>query len=125
VKILDFGLAERAQDGLPSGLESTATDAGTIRGTPAYMAPEQVRGQRADHRADVFAFGATLYEMLSGRRPYAGATFVELGHAILKDDPAPLEDAALDAIVRRCLAKDPAARVQSAATSPSRWRSCP
>lgn len=138
VKILDFGLATRVDERPPAGDASTVTEPGAIRGTPAYMAPEQVRGERADHRSDLFACGVVLYEMLSGRRPYQGENAVELAHAILTHDPEPLADPALDAIVRHCLAKDPAARFQSAsdlafaletldarpgrAASPRRWR---
>jgi eukaryotic-like serine/threonine-protein kinase len=115
VKILDFGLAAHVADGAPRGEDSTATESGVVVGTPAYMSPEQVRGQRADPRADLFALGLILYEMLAGRRAFAGDSAVEIGHAILTDDPEPLEDPTLDAIVRHCLAKDPAARARSAA----------
>ena len=82
-----------------------------------YMAPEQLRGDPVDTRTDVFAFGCVLYEMLSGRRPFAGGSSADYVSAALRDDPAPLEDSlsvGLRAIVRRCLEKRPAARYQSA-----------
>ncbi len=82
-----------------------------------YMAPEQLRGDPVDTRTDVFAFGCVLYEMLSGRRPFAGGSSADYVSAALRDDPAPLEDSlsvGLRAIVRRCLEKRPAARYQGA-----------
>ena len=92
------------------------TQTGVILGTPAYMAPEQVRGERVDARTDIFSLGAVLYEMLSGHRPFAGGSLVESGHAILHDEPPPLPDIPpfLAQLIRRCLAKDPEARLQSA-----------
>jgi tRNA A-37 threonylcarbamoyl transferase component Bud32 len=114
VKILDFGLAAHVSAETPAGDDTTMTETGAVLGTPAYMSPEQVRGQRVDARADLFALGAILYEMLSGRRPFAGHSSVELGHAILTRDPEPLDDPALDSVVRMCLAKEPAARLRSA-----------
>ena len=84
------------------------------------MSPEQVRGQRVDHRTDLFSLGAVLYEMLSGRRPFQGGSPAETMSAILRDEPPPLTAAhadlspALERIVRRCLEKDPEARFQSA-----------
>ncbi len=89
-------------------------------GTVGYMAPEQVRGEEADHRADVFSLGAILYEMLTGRRAFRGATSVETLHAILRDEPPELtRDPAhvppqLARLVQRCLEKSPAERFQSA-----------
>jgi eukaryotic-like serine/threonine-protein kinase len=124
VKILDFGLAKLAPTGgspdsvtreLPPG-----TDAGTVLGTAGYMSPEQVRGQSVDHRSDIFAFGAVLYEMLSGRRAFRGNSAVETLHAILKEDPPPLTETnpqlpqALERIVAHCLEKTPEERFQSA-----------
>lgn len=125
VKVLDFGLAKLTR---PEALavESAATvslfstEAGAILGTIGYMAPEQVRGEPADARTDLFALGAVLYELLSGRRAFDGATFVETGHAILSDEPEPLEarirdlPPGLDPIVRRCLEKNRGERFQSA-----------
>src|SRR5512132_1491522 len=89
-------------------------------GTPAYMAaymaPEQARGKTADHRSDIFALGAVLYEMLSGRRPFIGDTSVETMNAILKQDPPPISRVSpvVEEIVRHCLEKDREERVQSA-----------
>jgi Tol biopolymer transport system component len=125
-KILDFGLAKlhEAEPALAGGtmLPTTApaTTPGVVLGTVGYMAPEQVRGQHADHRADIFAFGAVLYEMLSGRRAFHRDTSAETMTAILKDEPPELSSSsislspALQRVVTRCLEKNPAARFQSA-----------
>ena len=118
-KILDFGLAKSVRT--DSEAETRyATKPQTILGTPAYMAPEQVRGEPIDHRADLFAFGVILYEMLTGRRPFPGTTVQDVLSAILRDAPAPLLPTpgqslspALACIVERCLEKSPAARFQS------------
>ena len=124
VKILDFGLAKLTQPQL--GSESSAptvegaTDAGVVMGTAGYMAPEQVRGHVADHRADIFAFGAILYEMLAGKRAFQKSTSVETMTAILKEDPpgisqiVPATPPALQRVVHRCLEKNPERRFQSA-----------
>jgi eukaryotic-like serine/threonine-protein kinase len=126
IKILDFGLAKLAQktgatsaaDGLT--LTSSHTAAGAVMGTASYMAPEQVRGEPADPRTDIFAFGAVLYEMLSGKRAFRRDTPAETMTAVLKEDPPELSDPghqvspALDRIVRRCLEKNPEQRFQSA-----------
>ena len=123
-KILDFGLAklERPREPLLSSAPTATspTSPGTVLGTVGYMAPEQVRGEEADARADIFSFGAVLFEMLSGRRAFRGATAVETMNAILKEDPPEISDPghplppALLRIVRRCLEKTPRARFQSA-----------
>ena len=115
VKILDFGLAKLAPTGPQQDLP-TQTATGVALGTPAYMAPEQIRGQPVDHRADVFALGALLYEVLAGRRPFVGATSAETMTAILRQEPAPLAGVSsqVEQIVRHCLEKEPAARYQSA-----------
>jgi len=115
VKILDFGLAKLAHAG-PEHQAQTQTASGIALGTPAYMSPEQVRGQPADHRSDIFAFGAVLYEMLAGRRPFIGETSVETMNAILKQDPPPIAGVLpqVDQIVRHCLEKAPSDRYQSA-----------
>jgi hypothetical protein len=123
VKLLDFGLAKVRPD---AEQDLTATEEtldrhtapGTVLGTAGYMSPEQVRGLAVDVRSDVFALGAILYEMLSGRRAFHGDTAVETMHAILKDDPPDIARAglppALDRIVRRCLEKRTGERFQSA-----------
>jgi eukaryotic-like serine/threonine-protein kinase len=126
VKILDFGLAR--QLALPADASDTKsptfvhpTEPGVVLGTIAYMSPEQVRGLPADHRADIFAFGCVLYELLSSRRPFRGASPVETMHAIVHDEPAELPAAvreaapALERVVRTCLAKEPRERWQNAA----------
>ena len=114
VKILDFGLAKLVSDS--AGHDQTRTATGVALGTPAYMSPEQVRGQPTDHRCDIFAFGAVLYEMLEGRRPFAGDSSVETMNAILSQAPPPLTRASplVDEIVRHCLEKEPGERYQSA-----------
>jgi TolB-like protein len=114
-KVLDFGLARRLGDGLSSPVteNSSWTAPGVIAGTLGYMAPEVLRGQRADARSDVWALGVVLHEMLTGERPFAGQMPFELSSAILSEPPRPLParvPAALAAVVRRCLEKDPAAR---------------
>ena len=124
VKILDFGLAK--QRPATAGGASVAvtmnveTGPGTVLGTVGYMAPEQVRGQEVDHRADIFAFGAVLYELLAGRRAFQGATPADTIGAVLKEDPPELTTSAtahvppaLERIVRRCLEKNPDERFQS------------
>jgi serine/threonine protein kinase len=125
VKILDFGLARVQQQVSPEAetgtLTPAGTEVGTIMGTVGYMAPEQVKGQPADARSDIFALGCVLYEMLSGMRAFARETTAETIAAILKEDPPVLSDtgaalpAELERAIRRCLEKSPEARFQSAA----------
>jgi len=125
VKILDFGLAKltRVENEKDSGDAPTmqaATDPGLVMGTVGYMAPEQVRGKAADARSDIFAFGAVLYEMLSGKRAFHGETPADTMSAILKEDPPELAETgrnippALERIVNHCLEKSPGQRFQSA-----------
>ncbi len=117
VKILDFGLAKLTQAEKQEADAATisATEPGAVLGTVGYMSPEQVRGRAADHRADIFSFGAILYEMVAGRRAFRGESPVETMNAILKEDPPELSVApALERIVRRCLEKNPQERFQSA-----------
>jgi hypothetical protein len=121
-KLLDFGLAKQ---NTPAGGDNSTTMAlsmpGMVMGTIGYMSPEQVRGESADVRADIFSFGCVLYEMFTGKRAFQAPTGVETMHAILNADPAePQMDPvklppALMTIVRRCLEKRPAQRFQSAA----------
>ena len=117
VKILDFGLAKlMAGDGLPG----EGTTPGTVLGSAGYMAPEQVRAAYTDHRSDLFALGAILYEMLSGRRAFDAPSAVETMNAIVVATPeslssiAPNVPAWLERIVERALEKDPEQRFQSA-----------
>ena len=126
-KLLDFGLAKLRTSETPIAVSATAlptdpknlTAAGTILGTLQYMSPEQLEGKDADARSDVFAFGATLYEMLTGRRAFQGKTQVSLMAAILEHDPPslssllPILPTSLDNVVQVCLAKDPEERWQS------------
>jgi serine/threonine protein kinase len=122
LKILDFGLAKLAREaGLGSAAPTrTRTYPGVIVGTLAYLSPEQARGQAADARSDLFALGATLYEMLSGRPAFLRATPAETVSAILTDEPAAIAapreplPLGLEAVVKRCLEKDPDQRFQSA-----------
>ena len=123
LKILDFGLAKLTQvdplDVADSQL-STDTAEGKVVGTIGYMSPEQVRGHAVDARSDIFALGAVVYELLSGRRAFTGDTAADTMTSILTKDPEDLSrpgrvvPASLDRIVRRCLEKDPAERFQSA-----------
>ena len=132
VKLLDFGLAKivagtatvstpaASMMTSPATMTTPLTMQGTILGTFTYMAPEMVEGEEADARADIWAFGCILYEMLTGRRAFIGKSQASLFGAILKEDAPsvsvvqPLVHPALDRIVRTCLAKDPNQRVQSA-----------
>jgi eukaryotic-like serine/threonine-protein kinase len=137
-KLLDFGLAKPAVMGASSGsgaapLLSAAmtmtspspqysplTRHGTVIGTVQYMSPEQIQGSEADARSDIFAFGAVLYEMATGKRPFEGKSQIKVASAILEDEPQPVSavlktsPAALDRLVRTCLAKSPEERFQSA-----------
>lgn len=145
IKVLDFGLAKLKPVGLaaphPLSGNSTAADVdamtilstrtadtekpegtipGMVLGTPSYMSPEQVRGDEADPRSDIFAFGAILYEMLSGQRAFRRETQIETMNAILRDDPPELTKTnpnlspAIERVVRRCLEKQADRRFQSA-----------
>ena len=115
--MLDFGIAKRVTTVGAGTLSGTLTEAGTISGTLAYMAPELLRESPADARSDIWALGVLLYELASGRRPFAGETAFELSSAILKDPvpelPATLPPA-LRAVILRCLERDPDARFQKA-----------
>ena len=122
VKVMDFGLAARLphSDDVDQAMTvAIAPTQGVVTGTPAYMAPEQVRGEPADRRSDIFAFGTLLYELVSGTNPFQRAGIEATFVAILREPPAALRDQrpamppALDALVTRLLAKDPAARPQS------------
>src|SRR5207244_1456245 len=125
-KLLDFGLAKVGPAGVLSGASATAlptamaplTAHGTILGTFQYMAPEQLEGEDADARTDIFAFGGVLYEMLTGKKAFEGKSQASLIAAILEHEPPaisaiqPLTPPALDRVVRKALAKDPDKRWQ-------------
>jgi eukaryotic-like serine/threonine-protein kinase len=127
IKILDFGLAKLKQqpnssegaDG-PAPTQTKQTEPGVVMGTVGYMSPEQVRGKTVDHRTDIFAFGAILYEMLAGKRAFQRPTSAETMTAILNEDPAGISQVAqntppgLQRVVHRCLEKNPEQRFQSA-----------
>jgi TolB-like protein/Tfp pilus assembly protein PilF len=127
VKVLDFGLARFAENDAPGQPQSLAATAesplsveGQVLGTVPYMAPEQLRGEAAGARTDLFALGIILYELATGRRPFAGGTAVDTTSAILRDMPEPLTRARpdlpgeLELIVGRCLEKDPDLRYPTA-----------
>lgn len=128
VKILDFGLAKLIQPQFRSAAQTAATtlpagsgtEPGVIVGTVGYMSPEQVRGERVDHRSDIFSLGTIFYEMLSGTRAFRGGSAVETMNAILKEDPPELSrttqnvSPAIERIVQHCLEKSAEERFQSA-----------
>jgi len=116
-KLADFGLAKLLeQDGAPLQTATATTRPGTIAGTVAYMSPEQVSGRALDARSDVFSFGIVLHEAVAGRRPFGGASDLEVLQSVLHADPPPLDEhvpAALRMVVDKALEKDPADRYQS------------
>lgn len=112
VQLTDFGVAKL--------VDSESTRSGSLIGTPAYLAPEQLRGTAVDHRADLWSVGVTLYQMVTGRRPFDGPSYAAILHAVLAVEPdAPARTAdvppSLDALIHHLLRKDPEARPQSAA----------
>jgi serine/threonine protein kinase len=125
IKVLDFGLAKlldkRDVSAETRTQPSSITEEGTVVGTTAYMSPEQLEGRKLDGRSDVFSFGAVLYEMVTGRRPFAGESLAALQAKILSADPEPPSRLAsstspdLDKLILRCLRKDPARRFQTMA----------
>ncbi len=122
VKILDFGLAKLLDSEDLGGIHHTdLTEVGIPYGTATYAAPEQARGERVDARADIFSTGVLLYEMLTGTWPFQGKTSVDVRHAVLHEDPLPLDQARpgstpprLQAILDKALAKNPKDRYQKA-----------
>jgi len=125
VKILDFGLAkltrvdgDQSQTDIPT--RRVDTDPGVVMGTIGYISPEQLRSKPADHRSDIFSFGAILYEMLSGRRAFRGESTADTMSAILREDPPDLSgtnkliNPALERVVNHCLEKNPEERFNSA-----------
>jgi Tol biopolymer transport system component len=126
VKLLDFGLAKAIETPATKGsltslpTQQGLTQEGSILGTFQYMAPEQLEGREADARTDIFAFGALLYEMATGRKAFSGSSQASLISSIMKEDPPPvstiqaMSPPALDRVVKTCLAKDPEDRWQSA-----------
>ncbi len=118
VKVLDFGLAtftgaSPESQGSEDATKTLATEAGTVLGTAPYMSPEQVRGQTVDKRTDIWAFGAVLYEMLAGRRPFDGETWSDVTAAVLTNDPdwdaVPAE---VRPLLKACLEKNPKQRLR-------------
>jgi serine/threonine protein kinase/dienelactone hydrolase len=120
-KVLDFGLAKLIQLApTEATLTAVATEPGMVMGTASYMSPEQAEARPVDARSDIFSFGAVLYEMLAGRRPFSGSTHIGVITSILRDEPPPVRSARPDtpaevgAIIQRALAKDPASRYPDA-----------
>ena len=118
VKVLDFGLAKATNDSIPPDDDTetptaSLTQPGEVMGTAAYMPPEQARGEAVDKRADIWAFGVVLYEMVTGKRPFAGKTMSDLFVAVLTKEPewdaVPLR---VRRLVRRCMEKDPKRRLR-------------
>lgn len=122
IKVLDFGLAKLggARSGSQSAAENLNTRSGTVMGTASYMSPEQARGEKVDHRTDIFSLGVMLYEMLAGRRPFEGATASDVMAAVLTSEPVSLTEVAPEVpvtlwrIAQRCLEKRTGQRFQSA-----------
>jgi serine/threonine-protein kinase len=126
VKVLDFGLAklrphaDGAFDPEKPATESVVTEEGVVMGTLSYMSPEQATGGAVDARSDVFSFGVVLYEMVTGRRPFTGATGSEFVASLLRDEPArpsrrnPRVGGDLERLILRCLRKKPEERFSSA-----------
>ena len=116
--VLDFGLAQRVASGQGTqGSETTVTNPHALAGTLSHMAPEVLRGDRADARADIWSLGVLMYEMLTGALPFSGRTPFETSSAILNDPPRPMSGKIpliARLIVEKCLIKDPRARYQSA-----------
>jgi eukaryotic-like serine/threonine-protein kinase len=126
-KLLDFGLAKLKEDTAPANVtlskiptEDAVTAQGTILGTLQYMAPEQLEAKVVDARTDIFAYGAVVYEMATGKKAFEGKTSASVMAKILEVDPPsmvslqPMTPPALDRIVRKCLAKEPEKRWQAA-----------
>ena len=119
-KVLDFGLAKLVERDPAATMTGAPTRPGLVMGTPAYMSPEQAEGRAVTAPSDIFSFGAVLFEMLSGRRPFAANSDLVLITSILRDQPPALRSvrpdvpAEVQAVVARCLAKDPDARYADA-----------
>jgi serine/threonine protein kinase/formylglycine-generating enzyme required for sulfatase activity/dienelactone hydrolase len=121
-KILDFGLAKLTRERANDKDQTELTALGSPYGTPTYAAPEQSRGERVDHRADIFSTGVLLYEMLAGVWPFQGKTVIDVRHAVLYDEPKPISELRgeaipkrLQEIVTKALAKEPGERYQEIA----------
>ena len=127
VKLLDFGIAKAIHLGNAADPTVAHTEAGLVVGTARYMSPEQVRGGTVDQRTDIFAFGALLYELVSGRPAFTGDSAAEIMTAILKHEPADMPATVppmIRQIVRRCLEKQPDERFQSARDLAFALRQC-
>ena len=126
VKLLDFGLARPVSVSIDT---TSLTMPGVLMGTPRYMAPEQAQGQEVDARADLFAVGAVLFEMLSGRPAFAGTSAIDILHAVVHDQPPALVGSLAvvetDRVIQRALAKSRDDRYQSAETMAMDLRACP
>lgn len=126
VKLVDFGLARGTAANDPG---MTSSSAGLLAGTPSYMAPEQVRGEAVDARTDIFAAGVLLFELVTGERPFRGATFVEILQAVMTEHPPSLAGSAalvaVDRVLQHALAKEPSARYATAAEMAAELRRIP
>jgi serine/threonine protein kinase len=115
VKVMDFGIARALE-------AETITQTATVFGTASYLSPEQARGERVDHRSDIYSLGVVLYEMLAGRPPFAADSAVAIAYKHVSEPPPPLREVApqvpswLEAVTLRAMAKDPAERYQTAST---------
>ena len=134
VKVLDFGLAKSAvlagtgDVSQQATLTGGPTIAGTVLGTSCYMSPEQARGERVDERADIWAFGCVLYEMLAGQRAFAGRTATDVLAGVIKDEPGwdalpPSTPPIVRDLIHRCLEKDAGQRPGEMAEVSGAWRS--
>ena len=135
VKVLDFGLAKLAEPLLGADADITRTILAktgktTLMGTAAYMSPEQVEGRPTDSRSDIFSFGSTLYEMMTGQRAFQRQTITATVVAVLRDEPKSITDSnhslppELHHLVNRCLRKDPSRRVQHMIDVKLNWKNC-
>lgn len=122
VKILDFGLAKVTKENINGKEQTELTALGSPYGTPTYAAPEQSKGEKVDHRADIFSTGVLIYEMLAGVCPFQGKTVIDVRHAVLHDEPKPIAGVrgeaiseTLQKIITKALAKDPRNRYQEIA----------
>ena len=124
IKLLDFGLAKLAERPVfgdeTVAITAALTEKGAVVGTVQYMSPEQLEGKESDARADIFAFGAVVFEMITGKRAFDGKTRISVMSAVMECDPPPVSSlqptvpSSLDHVIQRCLAKDPDQRWQTA-----------
>jgi TolB-like protein/tetratricopeptide (TPR) repeat protein/predicted Ser/Thr protein kinase len=126
VKVVDFGIAKLAGTASDGATKTALTASGSVVGSAPYMSPEQAAGRAVDARSDIFSFGAVLYEMLAGHRPFSGTDGADTLAALLRDTPPPIPGVAPEVarIIERCLVKKPEDRFQSAAELKATIESC-